>query len=127
MRENIGAIEDRRDDLDDELLDFFLCGCRFVVVRFPEVSKAFQFLDSQNALGKDLESHDLLKAFHLREIKELSEEDRDNITKWQDLDTQRLAKLFLTLYRVKRWSKDRSGREFVCKVLSGEKQRESFL
>ena len=113
VRENLIAIEDRLDDLDDNFLDFLLSKCQFVVVRLPEISEAFQFFDSQNARGKDLEPHDLLKAFHLREIKRLSEKDSDNITKWQDLDPQRLVELFLTLYRVKRWAKNNSGKEFT--------------
>ena len=113
VRENLTAIEDRLDDLDDNFLDFLLNKCQFVVVRLPEISEAFQFFDSQNARGKDLEPHDLLKAFHLREIKKLSEKDSDNITKLQDLDPQRLVELFLTLYRVKRWAKNNSGKEFT--------------
>ena len=113
VRENLTAIDDRLEDLDDKFLDFLLDRCKFVVVRLPEISEAFQFFDSQNARGKDLEPHDLLKAFHLREIKKFSEKDSDNITKWQDLDTQKLVELFLTLYRVKRWAKNNSGREFT--------------
>lgn len=113
VRENIAAIEDRLDDLDDNFLHFLLNKCQFVVVRLPEISEAFQFFDSQNARGKDLEPHDLLKAFHLREIKKLSEKDSENITKWQDLDPKKLVKLFLTLYRVKRWAKNNSGKEFT--------------
>lgn len=113
VRENLTAIEDRLDDLDDNFLDFLLSKCQFVVVRLPEISEAFQFFDSQNARGKDLEPHDLLKAFHLREIKKLSEKDSDNITKWQDLDPQRLVELFLTLYRAKRSAKNNSGKEFT--------------
>ena len=112
-RENLTAIEDRLDDLDENFLEFLLSKCQFVVVRLPEISEAFQFFDSQNARGKDLEPHDLLKAFHLREIKKLSENDSDNITKWQELDTQRLVELFLSLYRVKRWAKNNSGKEFT--------------
>lgn len=113
IRENLSAMKERLDDLDESLLDFLLNKCQFVVVRLPEISEAFQFFDSQNARGKDLEPHDLLKAFHLREIKNLSEKDRNNITVWQDLDTRRLVNLFLTLYRVKRWAKNNSGKEFT--------------
>lgn len=113
VRENLTAIEDRLDDLDGDFLDFLLNKCQFVVVHLPEISEAFQFFDSQNARGKDLEPHDLLKAFHLREVKKLSEKDGDNITKWQELDTQRLVALFLTLYRVKRWAKNNSGKAFT--------------
>ena len=113
VRENLTAIKERLDDLDETFLDFLLCKCQFVVVRLPEISEAFQIFDSQNARGKDLEPHELLKAFHLREIKKLSEKDSDNITKWQDRDQQRLVDLFLTLYRVKRWAKSNSGKVFT--------------
>lgn len=132
VRENLTAIEDRLDDLDDSFLDFLLNKCQFVVVRLPEISEAFQFFDSQNSRGKDLEPHDLLKAFHLREIKKLSDKDSDNITKWQDLNSQRLVELFLTLYRVKRWAKNNSGKEFtkdnidVFKGISLEDKRYPF-
>ncbi len=113
VRENLSSIKDRLDDLDESFLDFLLDKCKFVVVRLREISEAFQFFDSQNARGKDLEPHDLLKAFHLREIKSLSERDSKNITAWQDLGTRRLVDLFLSLYRIKRWAKNNGGKEFT--------------
>lgn len=39
-----------------------------VVFVLADLSEAFQFFDSQNARGRDLDPHDLLKAFHLREF-----------------------------------------------------------
>ena len=77
--ENIHTIERRKIDLDKDLFDFLLTKCEFVVVELNSISEAFQFFDSQNARGKDLEAHDLLKAYHLREIRSLSEEDTANI------------------------------------------------
>lgn len=40
-----------------------------VVISVEKVSEAFQLFDSQNARGKALDPHDLLKAYHLREMK----------------------------------------------------------
>lgn len=113
IRENLSAIKERLDELDEDFLDFLINNCRFVVVQLPNISEAFQFFDSQNARGKDLEAHDLLKAFHLREIKSFSSHDSNNITIWQNFDSQYLADLFLTLYRIKRWCKNDQGRWFT--------------
>lgn len=38
--------------------------CELIVVVTSDVSEAFQFFDSQNARGKALYPHDLLKAYH---------------------------------------------------------------
>ena len=113
VRENLSAIEERMDDFDNDFLDFLLNNCQFVVVQLPKISEAFQFFDSQNARGKDLEPHDLLKAFHLREITNLSQRDNDNITSWQAHKTKHLVNLFVALYRVKMWSRANKGREFT--------------
>lgn len=113
VRENLTVIKERIEDLDSKFLDFLLQNCQFVMVQLPKVSEAFQFFDSQNARGKDLEPHDLLKAFHLREINTFSENDSSNITYWQGQNSNHLVNLFLTLYRIKKWSKNNSGREFT--------------
>lgn len=113
VRENLTCIRERKDDLDEGMLSFLLEKCQFVVVRLPKIAEAFQFFDSQNARGKDLEPHDLLKAFHLREIPKLSESDKNNITQWQDEDSDFLIHLFLAMYRVNRWSKSYSGDKFT--------------
>lgn len=113
VRENLTCIRERKDDLDEGMLPFILEKCKFVVVQLPQIAEAFQFFDSQNARGKDLEPHDLLKAFHLREIPSLSESDKNNITHWQDEDSEFLVQLFLAMYRVNRWSKSYSGDKFT--------------
>ena len=113
VRENLTCIRERKEDLDERMLSFLLERCQFVVVRLPKIAEAFQFFDSQNARGKDLEPHDLLKAFHLREINKLSEHDKHNITYWQDEKSDFLVHLFLAMYRVNRWSKSYSGDKFT--------------
>ena len=113
VRENLTCIKERLEDLDVGMLTFLLEKCQFVVIQLPNIAEAFQFFDSQNARGKDLEPHDLLKAFHLREIPELNSRDRQNITHWQDEKSQFLVHLFLCMYRVSRWSKSYSGERFT--------------
>lgn len=111
--ENINTIESRKIDFDQQLFEFLLTKCEFVVVRLNSISEAFQFFDSQNARGKDLAAHDLLKAYHLREISSLSQEDSDNIDEWQNKPTSFLREVFLTLFRAKRWSRGKWGRRFT--------------
>ncbi len=111
--ENIHAIEERKTDFDDKLLDFVLSKCEFVVIELGNISEAFQFFDSQNARGKDLEAHDLLKAYHLREMTTMTDYDSQNIDLWQQQNTDVLKDVFLMLYRAKRWSKGKSARYFT--------------
>ena len=42
--------------------------CEMIYVELDDLDEAFQFFDSQNSRGKPLESYDLLKAYHLREM-----------------------------------------------------------
>lgn len=111
--ENIHTIESRKADFDQQLFDFLLTKCEFVVVRLNSISEAFQFFDSQNARDKDLAAHDLLKAYHLREISTLSQEDSNNIDEWQNKPTSFLREVFLALFRAKRWSRGKWGRRFT--------------
>ena len=52
-----------RSDFTEEHIDFLLNKCEVVTFALKDVSEAFQFFDSQNARGRDLEPHDLLKAY----------------------------------------------------------------
>ena len=111
--ENIHVIDARENDLNELVLDFIVNKCEFVVIQLNDISEAFQFFDSQNARGKDLEPHDLLKAYHLREIINLTEADSENIYFWQDQQTIDLRDVFLTLFRAKRWSQGKTARYFT--------------
>lgn len=96
------------DDRDKEdLLDYIKNNCELIVVLTEDLSEAFQFFDSQNARGKKLYPHDLLKAYHLREMSELSAAETEKVVKsWEDLDQNKLSALFSDyLYRVKEWTK----------------------
>ena len=111
---NYQLIKQRINDFDEATVDFLLTKCTFVKIVLNDVSEAFQFFDSQNSRGKELEPHDLLKAYHLREMREIpSDEQIEIIEKWEGIDTDELASLFEYLYRIKNWSKSKSAREFT--------------
>ena len=115
IQNNFKQIERRIADFDEKLIWFFLEKCTLVKVVLSDISEAFQFFDSQNARGKDLEPHDLLKAFHLREMNNFSteEERKKTVEKWESMDTAKLSKLFSQyLFRIRNWSKGHSARYF---------------
>ena len=62
-KENVNFINDMK-----QLRDFIEKRCELISVITDDISTAFQFFDSQNARGKALYPHDLLKAYHLREM-----------------------------------------------------------
>jgi hypothetical protein len=103
-----------RADFTEAHIDFFLNKCQVVAVALTDVSEAFQFFDSQNARGRDLEPHDLLKAYHLREFSPRDEPLKvATVARWENSDTQELATLFSQyLYRIRNWSKGESARYF---------------
>ena len=58
------AAEDEKNNFNDALKNIL----EVVVITVDKISEAFQLFDSQNSRGKALYPHDLLKAYHLREI-----------------------------------------------------------
>jgi len=109
----ISRIVDRAD-FTEEHIDFLLNKCAVVTFALNDVSEAFQFFDSQNARGRDLEPHDLLKAFHLREFSAGDEPLKvQTVGRWENSETEELAALFSQyLYRIRNWSEGASARYF---------------
>lgn len=105
LTRRIDNIVDDRDK--EELLDYIKNNCELIVVITEDISEAFQFFDSQNARGKKLYPHDLLKAYHLREMNDLDVAETVRVVKsWEDLNQKELSALFSDyLYRVKEWTK----------------------
>lgn len=87
------------------LRNFIEQQCELIVVITDDVSEAFQFFDSQNARGKALYPHDLLKAYHLREMSDIDEAKTEQIVKeWEKIPQQDLAAFFGDyIYRIKEW------------------------
>lgn len=115
IQNNYKEIERRMREFDEQTIYFFFFRCELVQVILSDISEAFQFFDSQNSRGKDLEPHDLLKAFHLREMAHLTTEEKlKSVSSWESMETEELANLFsLYLYRIRNWSKGYSARYFT--------------
>ena len=89
-----------------------------VVIEVGGISEAFQLFDSQNTRGKALEPHDLLKAYHLREMRNYPYEMEHAVTKWEAKDTKKIHDLFdLYLFPVWNWSKGCKSRSFTTKEI----------
>lgn len=121
IQDNFREIERRIANTDEGLIDFFLNKCEVTHFVIDDISEAFQFFDSQNARGRDLEPHDLLKAFHLRELNSAKEKISEKevaalVDTWEEMDTKELSNLFADfLFRVRGWSKGNSSRYFSKK------------
>tara|TARA_R110000744_G_scaffold812_4_gene3065 strand:- start:9593 stop:11038 length:1446 start_codon:yes stop_codon:yes gene_type:complete len=109
---NFNEIKREVANFSEDEIRFFLNKCELVCITLFDISEAFQFFDSQNARGKDLDPHDLLKAFHLREMLQLPESQREKcIEDWENRNDDELGELFSQyLFRIRRWSKRKNGR-----------------
>jgi hypothetical protein len=114
IQRNYAEIERHVANFDESLIYFLFNKCEFVKCVLRDVSEAFQFFDAQNSRGKDLEPHDLLKAFHLREFSSKEKEYlSQTLATWEDIETQELVTLFgKYLFRIKGWIKGHSSRYF---------------
>lgn len=103
-------------EFDEQIVYFLLKKCEVVYIELNDITEAFQFFDSQNARGRDLAPHDLLKAYHLREMKDISEVQKNKlVTEWEKLDEKsELNYLFSNyLFKIRNWSRGKSARYFT--------------
>ncbi|PMN96610.1 DUF262 domain-containing protein [Vibrio sp. 10N.222.55.C12] len=103
-----------RHEFTESDIDFLLNHCEVVTFVLRDISEAFQFFDSQNARGRDLNPHDLLKAYHLREFSEADIYLKgQSVSHWESLDGNELAGLFANyLFRIRRWVQGRDALNF---------------
>jgi len=132
----LGSRVNQLSEIDrEELTDFLLHKCQLICVVLDNLSEAFQFFDSQNARGKELAPHDLLKAFHLREMADNTEQERlACVATWEDEvspdgNTPSLHTIMGDyLFRLRRWTSGQSGVRFTrseIDVFKGASLRES--
>ena len=109
LKRIIGNIPDK-----DDLHEYISSHCELIVVITDNLSEAFQFFDSQNSRGKKLYPHDLLKAYHLREMNNLDATVIEKTVKeWEEMNQGELSSLFSEyLYRLKKWIKGSRADEF---------------
>ena len=103
----------------DTFKKYLLEICEMVYVELDDLDEAFQFFDSQNSRGKPLESYDLLKAYHLREMKDKPKEIIHHcVERWEksalSQEINNLDKIInYILFRLRRWHYQESGEVFT--------------
>lgn len=115
IKTNYQLIEKEEFNFEEELILFLFNQCEVIQFVLKDISEAFQFFDAQNSRGRELEPHDLLKAFHLRVFSPHDDPYKVNIvTTWETMHTEKLASLFSDfLFRVRSWCRGQSARYFT--------------
>lgn len=108
----------KSEDTKKDIIKAFEEILEVVVICVDKVSEAFQLFDSQNTRGKALDPHDLLKAYHLREMKKYPYEMEHAVTKWEAKDTAQIRELFdLYLFPIWNWSRGIKSKPFTAKEI----------
>lgn len=121
--DNYNFIENYSISDKDEFKTYILEICEMVYVELDDLDEAFQFFDSQNSRGKPLESYDLLKAYHLREMKDKPKEIIHHcVERWEksalSQEINNLDKIInYILFRLRRWHYQESGEVFTSDEL----------
>lgn len=101
-----------------------------IVITVDEESEAFQLFDSQNSRGKPLYPHDLLKAYHLREMTSSLSEMEHAVKKWEDEEPSEIKELFSDyIFPIYNWSKKTKTDTFsdlYIEVYKGADIKESY-
>lgn len=83
-----------------------------VVIVVDKIEEAFQLFDSQNSRGRSLYPHDLLKAYHLREIKN-NYTSKYAVLKWENNNPEDIRDLFnYYLFPLLNWAQGRGTWDF---------------
>lgn len=120
---NSGEKEDNLNDKSRKITlenyrRYLLENCTFVKVVIDNEDEAFQFFDSQNSRGKGLAPHDLLKAYHLREMENDLDiiEKKEIIKTWEDRDEYVLREFFSEhMYPILMWYRYKNGLNYSTK------------
>ena len=118
LRDNAQYIREWFSSVDDATKEAFNGALgdtlEVVVLTVNELSEAFQLFDSQNTRGRELDPHDLLKAYHLREIHDKDDMERA-VQKWESKEPKAIHGLFNNyLFPLWNWSKRRKSSSFTA-------------
>jgi len=98
IKENYNFIVDYFSSLSETEIEKYISAMKdileVVVITVNNQIEAFQLFDSQNSRGRPLDPHDLLKAYHLREMKEYPYEMKSAVNKWEAVEPDKIKKLF---------------------------------
>ena len=93
-----------------------------IIFSVDQLSEAFQLFDSQNTRGKSLDPHDLLKAYHLREMQDDLEGMQSAVKEWEAKDSQKIKALFdLYLFPILNWSRGLKTNPFTADEIDAYK------
>lgn len=102
-----------KKDIRKEFIKSYVSIFEAVVITVENLREAFQLFDSQNSRGRSLNPSDLLKAYHLRVMRDKLQIQRD-VEKWGKIDYKRINTLLSTyLYRIINWSDRRKVSPFT--------------
>ena len=109
LHNNYGKFRQWVASLDDkfkaDLRVMFSSTLEAVILIVTHLEEAFQLFDSQNSRGRALYPHDLLKAFHLREIADKYEL-KSAVSKWEAYAQENIRELFDNyLFPIRNWSR----------------------
>jgi len=128
IQSNCGILKRRINDTkkendQSELKDFILNHCSFVQIVTDNEQDAFQFFDSQNSRGKELAPHDLLKSYHLREMKDEGNQFKVKIVnRWESLNSDDLEDLFKNyIFPLVQWYRGYDGLGYSTKKIDSFK------
>ncbi|WP_460690696.1 DUF262 domain-containing protein [Nesterenkonia suensis] len=115
-QELLGRVSDLDRSRVERYREFLDAKARVLKIVTDDEDEAFQFFDSQNFRGKSLRPHDLLKAFHLREMTDTSTaEKRVVVAQWERAEENDLDRLFGTyLARIQWWSRNMPAHAFTA-------------
>lgn len=129
LHENYAVVRSclaKDEELRKQIAAAFNTTLEVVVVKVDELSEAFQLFDSQNARGRALDPHDLLKAFHLRAMVQKAKADhadtrkaeaemKEVVAEWESKSSDALRSLFDNwLFRISNWSRKRRTHPFTA-------------
>ena len=116
-----------KPEMKDEFINAFENIAETVVIYTVKIEEAFQLFDSQNNRGKELDPHDLLKAYHLREMIKYPYEMIHAVTKWESIETEQIRLLFKDyLFPIWNWSHGKKTTEFSVKDIDTYKGVSEF-
>ena len=111
IREWFSSVDDATKEAFNSALGKTL---EVVVLTVNELSEAFQLFDSQNTRGRELDPHDLLKAYHLREIHD-EDDMKCAVLKWESKEPKAIHELFDNyLFPLWNWSRRRKSGRFTA-------------
>lgn len=126
MRANYEFIGDwlgyQPDEWRERAMKAFANTLEAVVITVDRVEEAFQLFDSQNTRGRSLDPHDLLKAYHLRAMRDTPYEMRHVVTRWEEFSSDDVRNIFAHyLFPICNWEMKEKTHPFTAKDIDAYK------